>query len=177
MSYQGSITVGVEPRHGKLLRLPMSQLSSRAPCWSSPFLPESYNKGSSSDVLHITNFCLWTLSSHRRMGVQGNQVQYLLDECTTVLLLFHVEPKGKMREREKMNSWWHIWDTERPRDIFWMTSSFTWSLCSVSIAHVKGRRTSRGLNLGLAMKSQEAKLSPGKGKSQHAKALTTLADS
>lgn len=66
---------------------------------------------------------------------------------------------------------------ERPHDIFWMTNSFTWSLCSASIAHIKGRRISRGLNLGLATKSQEAKWSPGKEKSQHAKALTTLADS
>lgn len=66
---------------------------------------------------------------------------------------------------------------ERPRDIFWMMNSFTWSLCSPSVAHVEERRTSTGLNLGLATKSQEVKWPPEKGKSQHAKALTTLTDS
>lgn len=59
-----------------------------------------------------------------------------------------------------------------------MTNSFTQSLCPAFITHVKGR-TSNGLNLGLATKSQETERFPGEGKkkSQHAKAFTTLADS
>lgn len=93
----GSITGGVKPRHGRLLRLPVSQISSRAPCSSSLFLPESYDKGSSADLLYLTEtsaYELYLLTEGRVYRVQANQEQYLLDKCTRVFLLFHIEPKG-----------------------------------------------------------------------------------
>lgn len=98
MSYWGSITGGDEPRHGKLIRLPASQVSSKAPCWFPLFLPESYDKGSSTDLLHLTltsAYELHLVTEGWVYRVHGNQVQYLLDECTTVLLLFHTESKGE----------------------------------------------------------------------------------
>lgn len=50
----------------KVLRLPMSQVSSRAPQWPSPFFPESYNKGSSACCLHLT-----ATSAHERHLTDG----------------------------------------------------------------------------------------------------------
>lgn len=79
----------------------MSQVSSRAPCWSSLFFPESYDNGSSADLLTVTSaYELHLLTEGWVYRVQGNQVQYLLDECITVPLLFHIEPKGE-RGKEK----------------------------------------------------------------------------
>lgn len=75
----------------------MSQVSRRAPCWSSLFLPESYGNSSSADLLHLTVTSAYELNLLTEgwvYRVQGNQVQYLLDECITVPLLFHIEPKG-----------------------------------------------------------------------------------
>lgn len=96
----------------------------RAPCWSSLFLPESYNKGSSADLLHLAGtsaYELYLLTEGRVYRVQANQVQYFLDKCTRVFLLFHTEPKGAWRKgKDELlmtylgygKATWHLLDDE-----------------------------------------------------------------
>lgn len=150
----------------------------RDPCWSSLFLPESYNKGSSADLLHLAGtsaYELYLLTEGRVYRVQANQVQYFLDKCTRVFLLFHTEPKGAWRKRWALD------------DIFGIqkghVTSSGWRIPSHGVFALPPlptwREGEQAEDWTWVLPRRARRLSglQERGKSQHAKALTALADS